>query len=146
MWQREKSASIKASPETIWQLWADSAGRKYWDTSVEWIKLDGPIAAGATGKMKPLGIPAAPFAITEATPNRSLSENCHFPYADLDLIHHLQPEADGTVTVTHRLQIHGPLGFILVKLFGKRLSQTLEHSLRKLGALAEARAGLKTTR
>jgi hypothetical protein len=46
------SRTTTASPETIWDLWADVANRTRWDEGLEAARIDGPFQQGASGEIK----------------------------------------------------------------------------------------------
>src|SRR4029453_1508205 len=44
------SRTTTASPQAIWDLWADVANRTRWDEGLEWARIDGPFQPGARGE------------------------------------------------------------------------------------------------
>ncbi|MDX6436655.1 MAG: hypothetical protein QOK34_1489, partial [Gaiellaceae bacterium] len=45
----EAKATSSAPPAAFFARWADMATWPEWNTDTEWVRLDGPFAAGSTG-------------------------------------------------------------------------------------------------
>jgi uncharacterized protein YndB with AHSA1/START domain len=137
MWKTEASRFVRASRESIWQLWTDVERWPRWDDDVEWAKLDGAFVAGTRGKLKPRGGPVTKFEVLSVDPYRSFCDRSYLPLTHLDFTHRLDP-ADGGVHVTHTITVSGPLGWLFSRIIGRaKLADGLPRAVDKLAALAE---------
>src|SRR5258708_39597893 len=59
----EARISSAAAPSAFFAKWADMATWPEWNADTEWVRLDGPFAAGSTGVLKPKGGPKTKFVI-----------------------------------------------------------------------------------
>jgi hypothetical protein len=67
-----------ASPDAIWNLWADVPNRTRWDSGLVWARIDGPFQQGATGEVRLKDQPTRRFEVIDsgrraATPTASFS-------------------------------------------------------------------------
>lgn len=107
MWQHEYTAETQLESAAVWKVLADLDRWADWDTSMEWVRLEGPLAVGAKVTMKPSGQDPIESVITELVENEKYADECHFNGLRLRFSHTLMPRNGGTV-VTHRLDIDGP--------------------------------------
>jgi len=72
MWTFECSAETDASRGAVWALWSDPTGWPKFDPNIPIpsASIDGPFAAGTTGKLKPKGGPTSSFTIDAAEPEK----------------------------------------------------------------------------
>src|SRR4051794_25803220 len=59
----EAQARSTARPAAFFERWADMATWPEWNMDTEWVRLDGPFAAGSTGTLKPKGGPKVKFVV-----------------------------------------------------------------------------------
>jgi uncharacterized protein YndB with AHSA1/START domain len=107
MWAHEHTAATAASPEAVWQVLRDLDQWATWDTSMEWVQLQGPFQAGAQVTMKPKDQDPITSVIVEASENRVYADQTDLGDVTLRFSHTLQPLAGGGTKVTHRLEITG---------------------------------------
>ncbi len=75
MWSIEHEHVTSASPDRVFDLWANVAGWPAWDGSLIATTLDGPFAAGSRGILHPHGAPEPlPFTITSVEPGRGFAD------------------------------------------------------------------------
>ena len=72
-WRFEHAVDAKAPLESAWAFWTDVSNWTL-DTSVEWVKLDGPFAAGTSGTTKPRGGEPLQWRIQHASLGEALIE------------------------------------------------------------------------
>ncbi len=108
MWAHEHTAETATSPEAIWRVLADLDQWATWDTSMEWVRLQGPFQAGSEVVMKPKGQEPITSVIVEATENRVYADRTSMGDVTLQFSHTLEPLASGGTRVIHRLEITGP--------------------------------------
>ena len=68
-WEFEHSIKCKAAKNFVWKFWTDvSNWERLEGEKVEWIKLNGPFAAGTIGTTKMLGQPPLQWSILKLAP------------------------------------------------------------------------------
>jgi uncharacterized protein YndB with AHSA1/START domain len=108
MWVHEHTAETAASPKAVWQVLRDLDQWATWDTSLEWVRLQGPFQVGSQVTMKPTGQDPITSVIVQAAENRVYADQTTLGEVTLRFSHTLQPLAGGGTTITHRLEITGP--------------------------------------
>jgi Polyketide cyclase / dehydrase and lipid transport len=108
MWVHEHTAETAASPRAVWQVLRDLDEWGSWDTSLEWVRLQGPFQVGSEVVMKPKGQDPITSVIVEAAEERVYADQTDLGEVTLRFSHTLQPLASGGTRVTHRLEITGP--------------------------------------
>jgi uncharacterized protein YndB with AHSA1/START domain len=108
MWVHEHAAETATSPEAVWRVLRDLDQWASWDTSMEWVRLQGPFQVGSQVTMKPKGQDPITSVIVEATKNRVYADQSDMGEVTLRFSHTLQPLAGGGTRVIHRLEITGP--------------------------------------
>ena len=96
------------SPEAVWPVLADLDQWASWDTSMDWVRLEGPFQVGSQITMKPKGQDQITSVILEAAENQAYADQTDLGDVTLGFRHDLQPLAGGGTRVTHRLEITGP--------------------------------------
>ena len=133
----EVTRTTVATREQVWKLWADVPNRTRWDTDLEYAKLDGPFQTGATGEVKLKKQPARTFLITYCQPLEGYTDRFFLPfYGKMDWHHTIQETKDG-LEVTFKIEVSGPLAFILAPILRKILQDDLPPAVDKLISLAE---------
>ncbi|HEY3956386.1 MAG TPA: SRPBCC family protein [Streptosporangiaceae bacterium] len=130
-----------ATPEAVWDLFADYANRTSWDDSLEKITVPPGAAfrAGATGTVKLAGQPARRFEILRCTPHEAYTDRFFLPMGGkMDWVHTLRQTGDG-LEVSFDVSVSGPTAFILGPIMKKILNKDLPPTVDKLVALAERR-------
>src|SRR5690242_12635346 len=102
--------SSEVPAEAFFERWADMATWPEWNTDTEWVRLDGPFRAGATGKLKPKGGPVTRFVVAELVPGREFTDVSLLLGARLTFRHLVSVEG-GRTTVEVRVTLGGPLAF-----------------------------------
>ncbi len=108
MWEHEHTAETTASPAAVWAVLSDLDHWAEWDTSMEWVRLDGPLRAGSVVVMKPIGQDPISSTITTVDENVRYADETVFDEVTLRFSHTLHPTADGGTRVVHRLEVEGP--------------------------------------
>ncbi|MEU8244261.1 SRPBCC family protein [Actinoplanes missouriensis] len=128
-------------PQAFFDRWADVATWPEWNTDTDWVRLDGPFRAGATGTMKPKGGPVTRFVVTELVPERAFTDVSLLLGARLTFRHLVESHA-GSTTVSVRVTIEGPLAFFWNAVLGKDIAKGLSGDLARLEEAARA-AGVR---
>jgi uncharacterized protein YndB with AHSA1/START domain len=106
MWTHEYEATTRVSPHEVWQVLSAVDDWASWDTSMEWVRLDGPFEVGSPVVMKPIGQDPITSTIAEIVPDQRYADETSFGGVTLRFSHTLHPAAAGT-RVVHRLEITG---------------------------------------
>ena len=126
----------KASPETIFNIWADIDGWSDFDQGIEWAKLTDTFTTGGHYTLKPKGGPKVKATITLVKPNEKFIDVSHLPGAKLIFDHTISTRNDATeISIT--MTLHGPLTWLWVKVLGKDQQADLEKSTANLIVKAE---------
>lgn len=132
----EVKRKTTASKEEIWRLWSDVKNWDKWDYDVVSSSIDGRFETGTTGVLKPKGGPKTKFKITEATENRSFSNRSLLPLCSIYFVHELN-EVEGTIEISHRIEMKGLLSGFFSKVMGKNIARGLPGSVENLIKLVE---------
>jgi hypothetical protein len=136
MWAHEHTAETATGPEAIWQVLSDLDQWASWDTSMEWVRLQGPFQAGSQITMKPKGQDPIISVIVQATENRLYADQTDLGEVALRFSHTLQPLAGGGTRVTHRLEITGPAADQLGPELGPAITEDFPEAMDALLARA----------
>jgi ligand-binding SRPBCC domain-containing protein len=136
--------TVNASPEQIFQVYADVAGWKTWDPEVEWSTLDGAFATGSKGRLKPKGGPASSIRLLRVEDSTSFSVEARLPLCQMLFEHELTSDG-GKTDVLHRVTFEGPLSLLFGWLIGRQIENgfpgTLSGLKRKCEAVASPQQG-----
>ena len=137
MWIFEHAETTSATPHQLWALYAEPATWPQWDHEIAEVTIEGPVAVGNRGRLKPVIGPSASFTFTEINPGVGFTNVTGLPLARLTLAHHIEAAASGS-RFTHHVTITGPFGPLFARLLGRRLAAGLPPAMRNLARLAEA--------
>jgi hypothetical protein len=130
-------ATSSASPEAFFAKWIDHSSWSQWSPDSEWVKLDAPVAVGATGTLKPKGGPKTKFTITTLERDEEYTDASHFPGARLVFQHLARRQGDHTELSVH-VTIEGPLGWLWGRILGGGFTTSVPADLDRLVAIVEA--------
>jgi uncharacterized protein YndB with AHSA1/START domain len=139
MWEHEHTAATAASPQAVWQVLRDLDRWGSWDTSMEWVRLQGPFQAGSEVVMKPKGQDPITSVIVEATENRVYADQTDMGDVTLRFSHTLEPLEGGGTKVTHRLEITGPAADQVGPELGPAITEDFPEAMDALLARAQSR-------
>jgi hypothetical protein len=135
-WSFEHSATTSATPAQLWERYADPSTWPEWDHELEWVRVDGPFAAGTAGVLKPAGGPRTKFRVSEVTEQSSFTDVSSLPLAKMTFCHRIEPTPAGT-RFTHAVTITGPLSPLFGRMIGRKIVASLARAMQTLGQLAE---------
>ena len=136
MWRFEHTETTSAAPERGWQQYADPTAWPAWDHETESVSIEGPLAVGVRGRIKPRGGPATSFVVTEVDPGRRFADVARLPLARLEFDHRIEPDGTGA-RFTHSVTITGPLSPLFARVVGRGVAAGLPGAMRELARLAE---------
>jgi uncharacterized protein YndB with AHSA1/START domain len=138
MWVHEYTAETATSPTAVWQVLRDLDQWGSWDTSLEWVRLQGPFQVGSRVTMKPQGQDPITSVIVEAVENRVYADQTTLGEVTLRFSHTLEPLASGGTKVTHRLEITGPAADEVGPQLGPAITEDFPEAMAALLARAES--------
>jgi hypothetical protein len=130
------SATSTAAPAAYFARWVDHDTWPAWSPDTEWVRVDGDVAVGTRGVLKPRKGPKAKFVISVCTPDREYTDTTLLPGARLVFAHTAVPSEGGSdlhVVVT----IAGPLAFLWAKVMGGGFRDSAQADLNRLVDLVE---------
>jgi hypothetical protein len=138
MWVYEHTAETAASPAAVWQVLRNLDEWGAWDTSLEWVRLQGPFQVCSQVVMKPKGQDPITSVIVEAAENRVYADETNFGDVTLRFSHTLEPLPSGGTQVTHRLEITGPAADSMGPELGPAITADFPEAMDALLTRAEA--------
>jgi len=131
-------ADSTAPPSAFFTEWADMASWPEWNADTEWVRLDGPFAAGSTGVLKPRGGPRVKFVIQTLVPDREFVDVSLLLGARLSFAHLVRANDDGSSAVDVTITISGPLSRLWAAIMGKGFRKSAQPDLERLVARVTA--------
>jgi hypothetical protein len=132
----EYSEVSRASPQAIWDLYADVENWPSWDPSLEWVRWHGPFVEGGSGTMKPVGAPVSKFTMPRCEPYNRYTNISSMPLARFVFDHVLEVVPEGT-KITHSATVQGPLGWLFALLIGSAFRRDIPPSVIAIARQAE---------
>ena len=136
MWTYEHTETTRATPAQLWARYAEPATWPEWDAETAWVTVEGPVAVGSRGTLKPVHGPATRFTFTEVSPEVGFADVTRLPLARLAFTHRIEPLGTGS-RFTHGVTISGPLAPLFARVVGKGIAAGLPSAMRALAQLAE---------
>jgi uncharacterized protein YndB with AHSA1/START domain len=130
------SILVEASPAAVFACWADAAGWARWDPDVKAASMDGPFAAGTTGRITPRAGPTMAIRLTRVEPDRAFDAEARLPLCTMRFEHWMEPRGRETV-VTHRVVFAGPLAFLFRRIIGPQLTRGIPGTMAGLKRAVE---------
>lgn len=134
--QVESRITVAASPEKIFEIYADVSNWKQWDPDTKDSVIYGPFQTGSKGRITPPKGIAVPMDFISVIPNTSFTVESRIPLFRMMFEHELNVTATGT-EVVHRVTFSGALSFLLGRIVGNPLRTGLPITLASLKRLAE---------
>jgi uncharacterized protein YndB with AHSA1/START domain len=137
MFEAPHTERSSASPEAVWELWADPGRWPEWNEQAERAEADGELAPGATVRVKLRRGGTVRHQVTALDPGRLLTTEARFPGARLGHEHRVEPRGRGS-EITHRLYVRGLLWPLFALLLGrKRMRRSVAGFVARERELAE---------
>jgi uncharacterized protein YndB with AHSA1/START domain len=128
---------VQGSPAAVFACWADASGWARWDPDVKAASMDGPFAAGTTGRITPRAGPTMAIRLTRVEPDRAFDAEARLPLCTMRFEHWLEPSGPETL-VTHRVVLSGPLAFLFRRIIGPQLTRGIPGTMAGLKRAVEA--------
>ncbi|MGI8825248.1 MAG: SRPBCC family protein [Chloroflexota bacterium] len=107
MWIHVHTGETTVSPEAVWKVLRNIDQGASWDTSMDWVRLQGPFRAGSEVVMKPKGQDPITSVIVEVVESERYDDETHLGEVTLRFSHTLKALDNGGTRVIHRLEITG---------------------------------------
>jgi len=98
--------------------------------------VNGPVAAGATGRFKPKGGPAVPFTVLVCERPREYTDVSRLLGARLTF-QHLATSTDAGTALEANVTLEGPLAWLWYRIMGKGFASSVPAALARLVSLVE---------
>lgn len=136
MWSTDYTLQADAGPEAVWLLLSDVDGWGAWNAGIETIRLDGPLAVGASFQMKPPGEEVLTSTIAELETNRVLTDVTELGELSVRVAHLLAPAAGGGTSITFRVEVSGAASDADAAEIGTAISSDFPDVIAALAAAA----------
>lgn len=137
MWTSEQSIETTASPEAIWRLWSDVAGWPEWNADIEHIEISGPLAAGSTISMTPVGQDPVELRIAEAVKPDLFVDEAEVANVVVRTVHRVERLDGDRNRIVYRMEINGPAADDVGPELGPQISADFPATLAALARQAE---------
>lgn len=140
MWSTSHTLDVPdRTADAIWEsAYADAGAWPRWNRALASARLDGPLVAGASARVRFRTGLRLTFAIVEAQPGRSFTDEARLPGARMGHRHELEPIAGG-VRLRNTIYLDGPLAWAWAPILGRT-------ARRGLPGWQQAAADLASTR
>ena len=132
----EATMFINATPERVFQSYADVATWPVWDSEVKSVYLPDGLNEGSIGWLKPRSGPKASISIVHVAVDKAFTVESRLPLCTMTFGHELAQERLGT-SATHWAAFVGPLAPLFRRLIGNQIKKTLPTTLRGLKMTCE---------
>jgi len=137
MWKFEHTETTAATAEQLWAHYADPPRWPEWDHEAAHVTVNGPMAAGTAGTVKPRNGPRVKFRFVDVRPLAGFTDVSRLPLARLTFAHRIEPTAGGC-RISHAVAITGPLSPLFGRVIGRNIEANLPAAMRALARLAES--------
>ena len=134
------SVTTKVAKSDIWPLYENLNAWIKWDEGIEYSRLEENVFLfqGAKGVIKPAGGPEVKFELSEVTTDKSFTVTSSLPMTKMIFAHHLKENTDGTITITHHIEMKGLTAPLFAFIIGRKIKANLPEAMNKLVKLAES--------
>jgi hypothetical protein len=132
----EASAESGAGADAAWEAWVDVPGWSRFD-HIESSAIDGEFRPGATITSKAKGLPKSTLSVTRVERPALWADESRAPGIRMTFDHLIETGPSGT-TLTERVEIAGPLGYVVGPLLRRRLVALFEASVAAVASRAES--------
>ena len=106
MWDFQHSVETKAKRDFAWGFWTDVTNWAF-DTSVEWVRLEGPFASGTKGATKSPGMDPVYWVLTEVQPEKEATIEISLDDATFQFHWRFEDLNGGGTRITQRASFTG---------------------------------------
>jgi len=140
IWRREYTHLTTATAEAVWKRWTTPAEWAIDDPDLREATFPVPVRVGAVGRVVNHGTPPQKIVFTELQPGYAMNFRIGLPGAVLSFPHRMQATPNG-LSVTHAVEISGPLAPVFGLLVGRSIAAGLPAVVRLVTTNALADSG-----
>ena len=130
------TSTSSAEPARFFARWVDHDTWGQWSPDTQWVRLDGPVALGTQGRLKPRSGPTVRFTITGLVPEREYTDTSRLPGGRLVFQHLVRPLEVGC-ELEVRVSLSGPLSALWAMVMGRQFATSAPEDLARLITLVE---------
>ncbi|WP_164234678.1 SRPBCC family protein [Microbacterium hydrocarbonoxydans] len=135
----ELASAIRTStapPSAFFERWLDHGTWPEWSPDTAWVRVDGPVVAGARGMLKPVGGPRTAFTVAECEPDAVYTDVSRLPGARLEFRHEVEAADAGSI-VRVLVRLDGPLARFWARTAFRGFRTSVPADLDRLVSLVE---------
>lgn len=142
MWEFEHSVETEAARAFAWRFWTDVSNWAF-DSSIEWVRLDGPFASGTMGETKSPGLDPVRWELKGVRPEEEAVVEMALPGATLRFHWRFEDAPEGGTRITQRASLDGPAADDLIRQGAQEFERGIPEGMRKLASfMSEAARGV----
>jgi Polyketide cyclase / dehydrase and lipid transport len=141
MWEFEHSVETTARRDFAWSFWTDVANWAF-DTSIEWVRLEGPFASGTKGATKSPGLDPMHWVLRDVQAEKQATVEMDLAEATLRFHWRFQDIEQGGTRIIQRVTLTGPNAEALAQQGAQELERGIPLGMQRLATeitLAEER-------
>jgi hypothetical protein len=136
-WSTTAVHEADADARAVWdRAYADPSAYPRWNPELAEASLDGPLAFGATIRIRFTTGLRLRFRVVEFEEGRLFTDEARLPLARLGHRHVVDPRPGGGATLTNTIYVRGPLATLWARVVGRRAAAALPAGQRAIEALA----------
>jgi hypothetical protein len=141
MWMSEWSTTselvVDAPPDRVWNgAYADPGAWPFWNPELVSARLDGPLALGATARIRFRTGARLRFRVVEYEDGRLFTDETRLPGARMGHRHLLEEVEGGRTRLRNTIYLRGPLAGFWARVVGRRAAAALTASQAAIAGLA----------
>lgn len=126
-----------AAPDAVWRIWSQPESWPEWNPDVEFVKLDGPLAVGAAGRMRTKRGGEHPIRFESVEQGRSFQlETAAMPGTKFHFRCEIAPSSGGS-RISQSISMSGPLSGLFSAMMGAKIAASFQPILQALARRAE---------
>lgn len=137
MWTAEHTIETSATPEAIWQMWADVPRWPEWNADLADAELVGEFVAGSTIRMTSVDGETIELRIAEAVEPELFVDEADLGSVKVLTTHRVEHADSGATRIVYRMEISGPEADTVGPELGPQISGDFPEVLAALKERAE---------
>jgi hypothetical protein len=106
LWEFEHSVETTAKRDFAWGFWTDVSNWAF-DTSIEWVRLEGPFVSGTKGVTKSPGVDPLHWVLSEVDAEKEAVVEMALPDATLRFHWRFEDISEGGTRINQRVTLTG---------------------------------------
>ena len=138
-WETTSQLESGVPAGAIWErAYAEAAAWSKWNAEIKRVRLDGPLALGASARIVFGTGLRLRFRVVEFEAGRLFTDESRLPGARMGHRHLVEPTETGGSRLTNTIYIEGPLAPLWRRVMGPAAARTLPGAQRAVVALAQS--------